>query len=150
MPSGGEWARGRRWFLYFVLTRLRYSRSPPRPFSSYSSALFQFYLFISGKGLSRIVRFMVFIRRVGCAVRGHCVLLVQPVCTSDVCHHFLSGALFSLRVHMQRSRSLSAWPIVKCRRFCVNGYHFLGGSVQVVKSTGFASSSWDVRSYLRW
>jgi len=75
---GWEWARGRRWLLYFVLIRLRYSRSTPRPFPSYSSAFFQFYLFISGWGLSRIVRFMVFVRRVCCAVRGHCVLVVKP------------------------------------------------------------------------
>ena len=76
---GGEWATGRRWLIYFVLIRLRYSHSIPRPFPSYSSAFFQFYLFISAWGLSWIVRFRVFIRRVGCAVRGHCVLVVQPV-----------------------------------------------------------------------
>ena len=75
---GGKWARGRRWFLYFVVIWLRYSRSTPRPFPPYSSAFFQFYLFIPGWDLFRIVRFRVFIRRVGCAVRGHYVLVVQP------------------------------------------------------------------------
>ena len=129
----GEWARCRRWFLYFVLIRLRYST--PLPFPSYSSGIFQFYL-ISGWRLSRIVRFRFFIRRVGCAVRGYCVLVVQPVCTSDVCHHFLTGAFFSLRVCALGSRSLSGWPFVKCRHFCVHGYHFFR-SVLVVKSTGF-------------
>ena len=39
---GGELARGRRWLLYFVLKRLRFSRSTPLPFPSYSSAFFQF------------------------------------------------------------------------------------------------------------
>jgi len=146
---GGEWARGRRSFLYFVLIMLRHSRYTPRPFPSYSSAFFKFYLFISGWGLSRNVRFRVFIQRVGCAVRGHCVLVVQPVCTSDVCHHFLSGVFFSLPVCMQGSRSLSGWPIVKCLHFCVHGYNFLG-SVQAVKSNGFVSSSRGVRSCLRW
>jgi len=106
--------------------RLCYSHSIPRPFSSYSSAFFQFNLFISGWGLSRIVRFRVFTRMVGCAVRGHCVLFVQPVCTSDVCKHFPSCAFFSLRVCMQGTRSLSVWPFVKCRHFCVQSYHFLG------------------------
>ena len=53
---GGEWERGQRWLLYFVFIRLLYSRSTPRPFPSYSNAFFQFYLFISGWGLSRIVR----------------------------------------------------------------------------------------------
>ena len=120
---GGEWARGRRWFLYFVLIRVRYSLSP-HPFPLYSCAFFEFYLFISVWGLSRFFRFRVFIRRVGCAVRGHCVLFVQPVCSSDICHRFLSGA-FSLRVCVQGSRSLSGWRIAKCRHFCVNGYHFL-------------------------
>ena len=126
---GEEWARDRRWFLYFVLIRMRYCRCTPRPFPSYSGAFSQFYLFILECGLSRIVRFRVFIRRVGCAVRGHCVLVVQTVCTdgldNDVGHHFLSGAFFSLRVCMQGSRSLSGWPVVKYCQFCVHGYHFL-------------------------
>ena len=70
--------------------------------------LFSNLIFLFGDGgLPRFVRFRVFIRRVGCAVRGYCVLVVQPLCTSDVCHHFLSGAFFSLRVCMQVSRSLS-------------------------------------------
>ena len=119
---------GRRWFLNFVLIWLRYCRSTPRPFPSYSSAFYQFYLFISGWSLSRFVRFRVFMRRVGCPVRGHCVLFVQPVCSSDGCHNFLSGAFFFLSVFMQGSHSLSVWPIVKCRHFCVHGYHFLGVS----------------------
>ena len=37
---GWQWARGRRWFLYFVLIRQRHSRSIPRPFPSYSSVFF--------------------------------------------------------------------------------------------------------------
>ena len=104
--------------------RLRYSRSIRCPdevalLSFYSSSVpsgripalfFQFYLFISGWGLSRILRSRVFIRKVVCAVRGHSVIVVQPVCTSAVRHHFLTGA-FSLRVCMQGSRSLSGWPI---------------------------------------
>ena len=53
-----------------------------------------------------------------------CVLVVQPVCISDVCHNFLSGVFFSLRVCMLGSRSLSGWPIVKCRKFCFHGDHF--------------------------
>jgi len=148
-PSGRTAEGSERGFLYFVLIRLRYSHSTPRPFPSYSSDFFQFYLFISGGGLSWIARFRVFIRRGGCVVRGHCVLVVQAVCISDVCHQFLSGAFFSLRVCMQGSRSLSSWPIVKCRHFRVHGHHFLG-SIQVLKSIGFASSSWGVRSCLIW
>ena len=145
---GGEWAKGRRLFLYSVIIRLRYSRSTPCPFPSYSSAFFQFYLFISGWGLSRIVRFRVFILRIGCAVRGHCVLVVQPVCTSDVCHHFLYGAFFSLSVCMQGSRSLfglSSIAVISMSTVITRWR-----SVQVVKLTGFASSSWRVRSRLHW
>ena len=35
---------------------------------------------------------------------------------------------FSLRVFMQESHRMSGRPIVKCRHFCVHGYHFLGDS----------------------
>ena len=124
---GGEWARGRRSFLYFVLIMLRHSRYTPRPFPSYSSIFFpQFYLFVSGWCLPRIVSFMVFIRQC-CLRRPRALRLRCPIrCTSDVGHHFLSD-VFSLRVCMQVSRGLSGWPIVKCRHFCVHGYHFLLG-----------------------
>jgi hypothetical protein len=29
---------------------------------------------------------------------------------------------------MHGSHSTSDWPVVKCRHFCVHGYHFLGVS----------------------
>jgi len=46
---GGEWARFRRWFPYFVLIRVPYSRSTPRPFPSHSSAFSNFiFLFRDG------------------------------------------------------------------------------------------------------
>jgi len=123
---GGEWAKDRRWFLTLSLLRCA-THVLVLVRSRRISALFYNFIFISGWGLSRIVRFRVFIRRVGCAVRGHCVL-VQPICTFDVCHNLLSGAFFSLRVCMQGLRCLSGWPIVKCRHFCVHGCHFLGVS----------------------
>ena len=93
---GGEWARGSTMVSilcpYYVALLSFYSSSVSVVFPRF----FQFYLFISGCGLFRIVCFRVFIRRVGCAVHGHFVLVVQPVCTSDICHHFLPNAFFSL------------------------------------------------------
>ena len=144
---GGECVWGRRWFPYFVLIRLRCSRCNPRPFPSYSSAFFlQCYLFISGWCLSRIILFWVFIRRVGCVVRGHCVLVVQPVCTSDVvtisCLVHSSPCVFPCRGRAVCLVGLSSNAVTSASTVITSW-----GSVQVVKSIGFASSSWGVRSW---
>ena len=147
---GGEWATGRRWLIYFVLIRLRYSRSIPRPFPSYSSAFFFNFIFLFRHG----------------------------VCPGSSVLGFLSGGLvapsagtaFSLSSPSEL-RTLSPFP-VRCLLLpaCLHAgiaqsvwfsyrqmpsflrprLSLLGGSVQVVKSTGFASSSWGVRSCLRW
>ena len=123
---GGEWARGQRWFLYFVLIRWRYSHSTSRPLPSYSSAFIQFCLFISGWCMSWIVRFRVFIRRVGCAAPGTRSLSSPSVLPTSVTISCLVPS--SPCVFACKGRQSVCWPIVKCRHFCVHGYHFLGVS----------------------
>ena len=146
---GGEWARGRRWLLYFVLTRLRHYHSTPRPFPSYSSAFFQYYLFISGWGLSRIVRFRVFSRGGGFApTADNASSMSSPsVLTTSVAVSCLvpSPCLFACGVRAVCLVGLSSNSVISASTVITSW-----GSVQVVKPTGFASSSWGVRSCLRW
>ena len=139
---GGEWARGRRWFLYFVLIRLRYSCSTPL-----LPRFFQFYLFISGWGLS------------GSSVLGSSIGgLVAPSAGTAFSLSSPSVLPTSVTISCLVHSSLCVFAC-KGRTVCLVGLSSNAiistftvittwGSVQVVKSTGFASSSWGVSSCL--
>ena len=92
--------------------------------SSHIPTLFSNFIFYLGLGFVQNRLFVRYYPESLVRVLGHCVLIVHPVCTFDVCQRFLTGAFFSLRVCMQGSRSLSGWPIVKCRYSRVYCYQF--------------------------
>jgi len=141
--------KGQRWFLYFVLIRLRYSRSTPRPFPSHSSAFFQFYLFLFRDGFCR--RSSVLVSSFGglvapsagtaSSLSSQFVLptsVTIPCLVPSPCVFACMGLAVCL-VRLTSNSVISASMVITS-----------WGSVQVVKSTGFASSSWGVTSCLRW
>ena len=118
----GEWARGRRWFLYFFLIGLRYSRSNLRPFASYSSAFFHFIFLFWNRicpGSSVL----------GSSSRGLVAPSAGTASSLSSPSVLPTSVTISCLVHsspcvLHAGIAQSGWPIVKCRYFCVHGYHF--------------------------